>query len=87
MPKPLNIALVGSKFMGRAHSNAWLSVNKFFELPRDVVMRIVCALDAKETRAFARKWGWGRATTSYEDILDDETIELVDVGSPNHVHA
>ena len=87
MPKPLNIALVGSKFMGRAHSNAWLSVNKFFDLPRDVVMRTVCALKAKETRAFARKWGWDRATTSYEDILDDETIELVDVGSPNHVHA
>ena len=87
MPKPLNIALVGSKFMGRAHSNAWLSVNKFFDLPRDVVMRTVCALEAKETRAFARKWGWDRATTSYEDILDDETIELVDVGSPNHVHA
>ena len=87
MPKPLNIALVGSKFMGRAHSNAWLSVNKFFDVPRDAAMRIVCALEAKETRAFARKWGWGRATTSYEDILDDETIELVDVGSPNHVHA
>ena len=87
MPKPLNIALVGSKFMGRAHSNAWLSVNKFFDLPRDVVMRIVCALEAKETRAFARKWGWDRATTSYQDILDEETIELVDVGSPNHVHA
>ena len=87
MPKLLNIALVGSKFMGRAHSNAWLSVNKFFDVPRDVAMRIVCALEAKETRAFARKWGWGRATTSYEDILDDETIELVDVGSPNHVHA
>ncbi len=87
MAKPLNIALVGSKFMGRAHSNAWLSVNKFFDVPRDVVMRIVCAVEAKETRAFARKWGWSRATTSYEDILDDETIELVDVGSPNHVHA
>ena len=87
MPKLLNIALVGSKFMGRAHSNAWLSVNNFFDLPRDVVMRTVCALKAKETRAFARKWGWGRATTSYEDILDDRMIELVDVGSPNHVHA
>ena len=87
MPKLLNIALVGSKFMGRAHSNAWLSVNKFFDLPRDAAMRTVCALEANETRAFARKWGWGRATTSYADILDDETIELVDVGSPNHVHA
>lgn len=87
MAKPLNIALVGSKFMGRAHSNAWLSVNKFFDLPREAVMQTVCARDAKDTRAFARKWGWDCATTSYDDILNDETVELVDIGSPNHVHA
>ena len=73
--------------MGRAHSNAWLSVNKFFDLPREAVMQTVCARDAKETRAFARKWGWDNATTSFDDLVNDETIELVDVGSPNHVHA
>lgn len=87
MAKPLNIALVGSKFMGRAHSNAWLSVNKFFDLPREAVMQTVCARDAKETRAFARKWEWDNATTSYADILNDETVDLIDIGSPNHVHA
>ena len=87
MAKPLNIALVGSKFMGRAHSNAWLSVNKFFDLPREALMQTVCARDAKDTRAFARKWGWDTATTSYDDILNDETVEFVDIGSPNHVHA
>ncbi len=73
--------------MGRAHSNAWLSVNKFFDLPREAVMQTVCARDAKETRAFARKWEWDNATTSYADILNDETVDLIDIGSPNHVHA
>ena len=26
MTRTINVALVGSKFMGRAHSNAWLNV-------------------------------------------------------------
>ena len=57
MPKPLNIALIGTGFMGRAHSNAWMSVNKFFDLPRDAVMHTVCARESKDARRFARKWG------------------------------
>ena len=87
MAKPLAVALIGSKFMGRAHSNAWLNVNKFFELPREIVMHAVCARDAKDTGIFARKWGWTNATTSYDDVLGDGQVELVDIGTPNHVHA
>ena len=30
MTGTINVALLGSKFMGRAHSNAWLNVAKFF---------------------------------------------------------
>jgi hypothetical protein len=36
--KTINVCLVGQKFMGRAHSNAWSQVNKFFDLPRSVEM-------------------------------------------------
>ncbi len=38
-----NIALVGSKFMGRAHSNAYLNVAKFFQLPRQTVRQTITA--------------------------------------------
>ena len=34
MQKPLHVALIGQKFMGRAHSNAWGQVNRFFDLPQ-----------------------------------------------------
>ena len=30
--KTLNVALIGGGFMGKAHSNAWLKVGKFFDL-------------------------------------------------------
>ena len=55
--KSLHVALLGSKFMGRAHSNAYLNVAKFFDLPVEPVMDLVSARDAKALRAFADQWG------------------------------
>ena len=31
MPMPLNIAVLGCGFMGKAHSNAYLQVRRFFD--------------------------------------------------------
>jgi len=86
MPKPINVALIGTKFMGRAHSNAWLSVNRFFDLPRRAVMHTVCARDPAETKAFAERWGWANASTDFDGLMANDEIDLVDIGTPNHVH-
>ena len=40
-----HVALIGTKFMGRAHSNAWLKVNKFFDVPRRAVMHTIAGRD------------------------------------------
>jgi predicted dehydrogenase len=78
------VLLIGSKFMGRAHSNAWLKVSRFFDVPAPV-MHALAARDPEETRAFAQRWGWATATTDYREVLDD--VDLVDIVTPNHVHA
>ena len=87
MGRPLGVAMIGTGFMGRAHSNAWMSVNKFFELSRPAVMRTVCGRAAETARQFARRWGWDRATADLGEALADDEIELVDVTTPNHLHA
>ncbi|MEM7228288.1 MAG: Gfo/Idh/MocA family oxidoreductase [Planctomycetota bacterium] len=88
MAQPLHVALIGSKFMGKAHSNAWLCVNRFFErLPVAAQMHMVCARDAKATGAFASRWGWTHATTDFQRVLDDDAVDLVDICTPNHLHA
>ena len=74
MPDPLNVVMLGSKFMGRAHSNAWMSVNKFFDLPREVVMKTVSAKDPEATQAFAGKWGWANATTDWREAQGREKM-------------
>jgi len=81
------VALVGTGFMGRAHSNAWMSVDKFFDLPKRVEMRLVCGRDEAATRAFAQRWGWADATADMAEVAADDQVDLVDVSTPNHVHA
>ncbi len=62
MSKPaasqLNVAMIGLGFMGRAHSNAWGQVNRFFKPPMQAVMHTVAGKTEDSTRAFAEKWGW-----------------------------
>ena len=87
MSTPLNVALIGQKFMGRAHSNAWSQANKFFELPRPVALHTIAARNAAELGPFAAKWGWGKWTTDWRSIARDPAVHLVDVGTSNDVHA
>ncbi len=82
----LNVAMIGTGFMGRAHSNAWMSVNKFFDLPLDAVLHTVCGTELDQTRAFAEKWGWQHATTDVQALADDDEIHLVDITTPNDLH-
>lgn len=87
MPEPIGVALIGTRFMGRAHSNAWSQCGRFFDLPRPVRQVLAAGRDAGHTEAFARRWGWGRGTAAWREALNDDSVSLVDVGTPNHVHA
>jgi predicted dehydrogenase len=85
--KTCNVALVGTKFMGRAHANAYLKVAKFFDLPLQPVMHTVVARNADETKAFADRWGWQHASTDANATIKSAEIDLVDVTTPNNAHA
>lgn len=87
MPQSLNVALLGSKFMGRAHSNAWLKVAKFFDTGAEPVMHTVAARNAEDVETFARRWGWQHASTDWRAVVTSDEIDLVDIGTPNDVHA
>lgn len=84
--KTINVALIGSKFMGRTHSNAFLKVGKFFDLPVDVMMHTLAARNLEETAAFAKQWGWHNASNDWKSVVTNPAIDLVDIGTPNHVH-
>ncbi len=87
MAKECNVALIGQQFMGRAHSNAYLKVPRFFDVPIEPVMHTIAARDGKSLEPFATRWGWRHWTTRWRDLAADDAIDLVDVSTPNDVHA
>ena len=88
MTKPrLNVCLIGQKFMGKAHSNAYLKADKFFDLACMPVMHTIAARDGGELEAFATRWGWQHFTTDWHAAVTDPDVQFVDVASPNHLHA
>jgi len=88
MSKPdCNIALIGTKFMGRAHGNAYLKVAKFFDLPVNPVMHTAVGRSPEDTQAFADRWGFANASTDWQETIKRDEIHLVDVGTPNDTHA
>ena len=85
--KKLNIAMVGYGFMGRTHSNAYRKVNNFFDLEYEPVLKMICGLEEKEAKAFAKQWGYESYTTDWHKVIEDDEVDLVDICVPNNVHA
>jgi len=87
MSSTINVALIGSKFMGRAHSNAWLNVAKFFDVDPRPVMHSVVGRNAADLEAFAARWGWQSTSTDWLAAVTASEVGLVDIATPNDVHA
>lgn len=83
----INVALIGQGFMGRSHSNAWGQVNKFFKPPIRAVMHTVFGQPEEKPEEFARNWGWQHASTDWPAVVRSPDIGLVDVVTPNYMHA
>ena len=88
MAKPLRIGMLGCGFMGRAHSNAWLQVNHFFDREHRPVLQACYGRqeDRDKLDKFAARWGYGSVETDWRKVVERDDIDLVDVCVPNHMH-
>jgi len=87
LPSVLNVALIGYAFMGRAHSNAYQQVGRFFpELPISVRRKILVGSSAGPLAEAAKTWGWDEHSTDVDAVLRRPDIHIVDIGTPNDSH-
>src|SRR5437868_13482423 len=86
MTKALNLGMIGYGFMGRAHSNAYQTVNHFFDLEYRPVLKAICARDKEKAQAFADKWGYESVETDWKKLLARKDIDAVDICTPNNLH-
>src|SRR3954470_7346474 len=83
----LGIGLIGYAFMGAAHSQAWRSAPRFFDLPLDPQLNVLCGRNAEAVRAAATKLGWKETETDWRKLLDRDDVQLIDVCTPGDSHA
>lgn len=87
MSTRINVGLVGNQFMGKAHSNAYVKVAKFFDMDSAPQMKAVCGLDAVQVQAFADRFGWERSSVDWKELTAADDIDLIDVCTPGDTHA
>ena len=83
----LGIGLAGYAFMGRAHSHAWRSVGRFFDLPFTPRQAAICGRDRSRVAAAADRLGWAAWETDWKRLVDRDDVGLVDVCTPGSSHA
>jgi predicted dehydrogenase len=83
----LGVGLVGYAFMGAAHSQAWRTAGRFFDLPFDVDRTALCGRDAAAAQAAAQRLGWGAVETDWRRLVQRADVDLVDVCTPGDSHA
>jgi predicted dehydrogenase len=84
--KEIRVGIVGTKFMGRAHSNAYLDVGHFFDLPAVPIRQVACGRNIPDLKAFAERFGWHDTETSWERMVRRDDVDLVDICTSNVTH-
>src|SRR5438876_8702359 len=85
--KRLSIAMVGSGFIARAHSNAFHQVAHFFDIDYSLHTKIVCGRTQPKLDAFAEQWDWEEVSLDWESVVGRPDIDIVDIAVPNALHA
>ena len=87
MARTFRVGLIGYRFMGKAHSNAWRQAPRFFNLKANVELHTICGRNAAGVQAARAQFGWQNSTKDWQEVVESPLIDIVDIGVPNHLHA
>ena len=84
--RPLRVGMVGYAFMGAAHSHAWRTAPRFFDLPLQPQLTAVAGRNVDGVRAAADKLGWESVETDWRRLIERDDIDLIDICTPGNTH-
>jgi predicted dehydrogenase len=87
-PREIGVGMLGYAFMGKAHSFAFRRID-FMVVPPPLRPRLVAIAGRNEEAVAeaARRYGFERWTTRWQELVTDPDIGLFDNLGPNDVHA
>lgn len=87
MKKTLNIAMIGSGAMGKAHSASVANLKYFYSnLPFEAKLHTLVTRKDDGAKEKADMLGFENYTTDYESVLNNPEIDIVDICTPNICH-
>lgn len=87
MARTLRVGMIGYRFMGKAHSNAWRQAPRFFPLQAEVDMHTICGRDPGAVEEARKQFGWKNASTNWRQVVENPAIDILDINTPNDSHA
>ncbi|WP_087065701.1 Gfo/Idh/MocA family protein [Intestinibacillus massiliensis] len=85
--KEIHIGLVGSGWMGKAHSSALKDAEMLFGPEYGVaVYEIVADSNEAAAKSAQEKIGFKRMSGDWHDVVTDPAVDLVDIATPNAFH-
>jgi predicted dehydrogenase len=86
--KHLNVGLIGGGFMAKAHSLAYATMPMFFwPAPAIPVRKAVADINLEVATDAKNRLGYEKAYGDWRELIADPEIDVVDIVTPNHVHA
>src|ERR1700674_573523 len=86
--KEIGVGMLGYAFMGKAHSNAYRTI-QYMTRPPPLMRRLVaiCGRDEAAVREAARRYGSESYATVRKQLVRYDRIQLFCNGAPNNLHA
>jgi len=85
--KKLNVALIGYKFMGKAHSSALMEYPFFFKDGVQPVRKAIVGRHEAPLKQAAADFGWEDYSTDWRTVVNRPDIDVVDIATPPSSHA
>eukprot|EP01037_Dinobryon_pediforme_P002451 gene2451-2489_t len=82
----LQVGLIGTGFMGKAHALAWNSVKAVFGDVTKPELALLCDADEALTKKRADEYGFASYTTDWRALVNDPNIDVVSITTPNGMH-
>ena len=79
--------MIGAGFIAGAHSNAFRQVGRFFDVPYQCELQVVCGRTPVRAEALAARWGWKEVASDWRAVVERRDLDLIDIAVPNGLHA
>lgn len=82
----LRIGLIGTGYMGKAHTIGYAQAPIVFDLPMTPIPQTLCSTSEEKVRSLADQWHYRDYSTDWRAVVTSEHIDAVIIATPPHTH-